>query len=455
MKALRARLARLAGRSEGRVRLVLASALALIAAGVLLVAALPASAGDGNPSGLGVQPVEVDLGGQNNDCSASIPGRLPSSPAATDFRINNPQTGTYTGPGNVTFAITVYQQDKMLDFAVTSTGADAAIVLDVVVKGGANSTHFDYDGNSGPGGVMADTGLHAPTRGGGNNLFSVSHLTLCYTKNFSAVGGTVFVDDNVDGVYQPATEDPDAPLQIVAYAGGGNVVQTTSDATDGTYEFLLENGNSYSVCEAARADIGQTVPTGNTACSLLGSAGQHEDSGHVLSGLSSNVTADFGNAPEICGQTLVDPPAGTFSATFTLFANGNNEAGCDDKIGALFEDAGQLSLPLLGAGEAAGIGIVDKTFPGGPTTFVPLQYSQGPADPSFEDVPWCGLRAKAGADGNQFDPYLDDDTQYPSLSGITDPDSGDPSVACKVAELEGAEGVQTTVMLIQSDPFWI
>jgi hypothetical protein len=88
-----------------------------------------------------------------------------------------------------------------------------------------------------------------------------------------------------------------------------------------------------------------------------------------------------------------------------------------------------------------------------PATFTPLTYSPTLGG-SFEELPWCGLRPKGGNDGSEFDEYLDDPGTYPSLDGITDPDSGDPLVSCKVFVSENASGIQVTVVLVQDDPYW-
>lgn len=412
--------------------------LALVA-GVLAVTAGLAGAGDGAPSVLGVQPAEVALGGQPNDCSAVSS----AAPTANELRIENPQDGgIYTGPGGVTVTLVVSSDDKLLDFVLS----EGWVVFDVIVKGGQKSAHFDYEASTAPGPVPADQSLHAPTKGNGQNLFSISHVSFCYQEAFAA-SGTVYVDANQDGV-RDAGEGPDAPRVITAY--GPSIVSTTSSATDGSYTLFLSTGSSYTICEEAIADFVQTAPD-NNACLGLGTS---EDGGHAP--ISTETTGlDFGNAPEICGQFLTEDGV-VLDGSFELFNVGNSESPCDNKAGQLFESVeegtNQLNLPLVGSGSVAGIGVITKTF-ASPDAFEPLRYAQTPTD-GFEVLPWCALRVKSGTDGNQFDPYLVDTSMYPSLVGITDPVSGDPSVSCKVAENENAEGLQTTVVLIQDDPFW-
>ncbi|NNE46083.1 MAG: hypothetical protein HKN37_05420 [Rhodothermales bacterium] len=435
-------------RPRRRRRTSIGLVVALIAA-VLTFSVAPAGAGAGAPSAEGIQPAEVNLGGQNNDCSANISGRLPSA-ATYDFRISNPQDGqTYNGPGGVSFTLTVSGNDKNLDYVLTGP----AVVFDVIIKGGQKSLHYDYDGNGGPGGATADQDLHAPTKGNGSNLYSISHVSFCY-KDAVPVSGFVYVDEDQSGT-KNGNEGADAPRVITAYVGapvvGAPVVAaSTTSATDGTYTMYLEAGNDYTICEEDIPDFVQTAPA-NTDCTTSGS----EDGGHAVPNLQLPVGGlDFGNAPQICGQVLsVDGVV--FDGNFELFSQGNGEVGCDDKIGTLFESTEegvkQLNLPLVGTGEIAGIGVITKDF--GAPPFVPLTYAQSTTD-GFEVLPWCGLRAKVGNDGNQFNPYLADDSMYPSLDGVTDPDSGDPSVSCKVSEDEDVEGTQITVVLIQDDPFW-
>lgn len=409
--------------------------LALIA-GVLAVSAGTAGAGSGGPSAAGVQPDEVSLGGQPNDCDTSEV----ASAADYELRIENPQDDQiYEGIEGISFRLDVVN-DELLDFTVIGP----AVVFDVIIKGGQKSTHYDYDGSS-VGAVTSDQELHAPTKGNGSNLFSISHTSICYQEAV-ALEGTVFVDANQNG--ENDGESADVPRVITAYSGSTSVASTSS-ASNGTYTLYVTPGGTYTVCEEAIDDFVQTAPD-NTLCTGLGDS---EVGGYPVSGVATT-DLDFGNAPEICGQFL-DDQVGIFDADFELFDQGNAEVGCDNKIGQLSitgsGEATQVNLPLVGSGEVAGIGIITKTF-GSPDNFVPLEYAQSPTD-AFEVLPWCVLRGKGDGDGNQFDPYLPSG-QYPSLLGVTDPLSGDDSVSCKVYVDENAEGIQTTVVLIQDDPFW-
>lgn len=419
--------------------------IALFAA-VLTFSVATAGAGVGeNSSLLNVPPAEVDLGGQNNDCSATIPGRLPSS-ATHDFRIQNPQDGqTYTTPDGAMISLAVSSDDKHLNFAISG----GAVVFDVIIKGGQKSLHFDYDGNDGPGGALGDEGLHAPTKGNGSNLYSISHVSFCY-EYASPVSGFVYVDADQSGTHNNG-EGADAPRVITAYSGT-TAVATTTSGTDGNYTIYLQNGGPYTICEEDIPDFVQTAPD-NLDC-VGASANGSEDGGHTIISLNGAVGGlDFGNVPQICGQNLsVDGIV--FDGVFELFEDGNDEVGCDDKIGQLSEtDLGgnsyRLDLPLVGTGQVAGIGVIIKHF-NSPDDFEPLTYSKVVSGP-FAVLQWCGLRDKMGVDGDQFDEYLNPDSNTPY---VFYPDMPANEVSCKVFVDENSEGVQTTVVLIEDDPFW-
>lgn len=418
-------------------RMAIWTALALVA-GVLALSTTQAGAGDDGPL---VQPIEVNLGGQPNDCTTSEVG----SAAEYELRIENPQTGPYQPQEGVTIELLV-TDDELLNFVVSG-----AVVYDVVIKGGKKSTHYDYDGSP-VGAVTADNNLRAPKKG--NKFFSISHTSFCYSLEFD-VSGIVYFDNDQSGDFDDDFDDFDDGRTITAYADG-EAVQATDSIADGTYEMTLEAGKTYTICQAevveGDEDYAQTEPV-NENCQALGTS---EVGGYDgISGPRANL--DFGTAPEVCGDPL-DDEVGIFAADFVLFDGGNFESGCDNKVGLLTIEDGQVKLPLVGSGEVAGIGVITKTFDS-PDNFVPLEYKQGllvdsgELDTTFEVLPWCALRGKENGDGTQFDAYLPSGL-YPSLVGVSDPDSGDLSVSCKVYVDENAEGIQTTVVLIQDDPFW-
>jgi SdrD B-like domain len=249
-------------RSTGgpRRRWVVAVAGVLVLA-ALAVVALPAGAGNGNPTAAGVPAVQVPLGGGSGDCSSSQVG----SAAQYEFNIVNPSTRTFTDTQSgspVTFALTVSNGDKQLAFSVSG-----ASVQDVVVNGGADSIWFDYDGTVGA--RSADSGLHAPTKGNGSNLYQLSHTTFCYSA-VGKISGNVWYDVNANGTTSAPTdvgigEAGQSGWGVRLYDGSSLLRTTTTDA-HGDYEFLgVPLGRSYTVCEQqpaspGGASWGQTVP---------------------------------------------------------------------------------------------------------------------------------------------------------------------------------------------------
>ncbi len=420
----------LANSSDGRGRLVtLTSILVLASLIVLLLAVLPAGAGPGPASTIhNITPQEVDLGGQKNDCAAV------GSTAAYELRIENPQDGTtYDGVGGAQFRLDVYESDKKLAFELV--GGTAA-VFDAVVKGGQNSAWFAYLADGGPGGVTEDDGLHAPTKGGGSNLFNVSHVSLCYSNPIAEISGTVFLDENLDGEYQSGSESPDVGVAVTVYQGNAPVA-TQLSAGNGGYSFLLPVGSNYTVCEAARDDYGQTTPTGNTACQSLGDS---EAAGHVT---PAGDGLDFGNWEVACGGTF-PASGGVFDSLFTVFDSGDDVFECDNKLAFAEVNGTGVLFALSGGGTFAAIGEIEKSFTS-PDNFVPLEYSQNVETPSFEVVPWCEIRNKVGGDPGDFIEYLGTGS-YPELpSGET---------ACKVYEGEDATGLQINVLYIAGDPYF-
>jgi len=227
--------------SDGRVKLATLSGIGLLAAAlVLALAVLPAGAGEGGPSGAPVQPEEIAYGGGSGACSANFPGRLPSD-AAYELHINNPHDGTFTGPDGTSVTINVYNRDKKFDFVINTPGM---VALDVIVNGGSDNTHFDYDGNGGPGAMSSDTGLHAPTKGGGSNLYRLSHINLCYDEV-----------PQVDLSISKSVEDP-----------------TPNEGDTVTYTVTVTNVAPTSNGTASGVTVTDTLPTGVTFVDTLGCA---------------------------------------------------------------------------------------------------------------------------------------------------------------------------------------
>jgi hypothetical protein len=196
-------------------KVTFAGVLAVLVAVVLVVMVVPAGAADGGaPSGLGVAPTTVTLGGQGGDCAAV------GSTASREFRIVNPQTGPYTDAATgATFTLTVAAGQLSLSF--TSTGASVA---DIVIKGGTKSSHYDYFA-AGIGSVTADTALHAPPKG--SSYFSVSHVAFCYSAGGGiplSCGGTATGSNYVVTLGSGANcnKSPNTSFIFETWSDGGN-----------------------------------------------------------------------------------------------------------------------------------------------------------------------------------------------------------------------------------------
>jgi hypothetical protein len=280
----------------------------LVAVGALvglIVAIVPVLAGVNDPippaSGQGVTPIEVDLGGQPNDCSAPAVGLG----HLYDFRIEDPAAGTYTDTQSgftVTFEITSRRVagEEFMDYEVSG-----ASVYGLVIKGGSNSAFYAYDPAVGD-----DTGTHA-TRKNNGKLYQVSHASFCYDI-VGTISGMKWHDHDADG----GIDDDGNELGIegweISLFSGATLVDTVSTDPDGDYTFEnVSLGPTYTVCEEDQDnpvsgqdafDWTQTDQSlgystwGAIACS--GKAGQ-EPAGHTIPFTASVGGIDFGNLLEV------------------------------------------------------------------------------------------------------------------------------------------------------------
>jgi uncharacterized repeat protein (TIGR01451 family) len=458
------RLHALSNSSDGRGRLTtLASILVLASLLVLVLAVLPAGA-DFPDSAAGVTPATVNLGGQPNDCDALGIDGLPSV-ADYELRIENPRNQVYSLPAipGATVELAI-RNDKFLDFEFTGAAG-----FDVIIKGGQKSTHWDYDGTIGP--TLSDEELHAPQKGNGSNLYSISHVSLCYDEipeadlSVTKAASDETPNEGVEVTYtitatnggpSPATNvvvTDRLPDGVTLVGNSSNVVQGSFDENTGVWTI-----GSLALDAEATLTYRVTIDEETSGRSLINTA-------TITTGaLDPNRENDIDEVTltvNFCGQQLSWLEGPVFVAYITIFDQGNSEQLCDGKYGELFETeeevedgtVAQLNFRVFGDGTFAAFGDINKSF-SSPNDFVPLRYKQGDGDPSFEVVPWCGLRPKSGIDGIQFDDFLLDDTMYPTLTDIYDPDSGEAAVSCKVFEGENAEGNQQTILLIQGDPFF-
>jgi hypothetical protein len=155
--------------SDGRIRTATALGVLALTAILAIFGILPAIAAS-------VTPVVIQYGGGSGACNATIDGRLPSA-ARNEFHINNPMLGnTYTKDG---IKVTIKSTTKGLAFDFVVEGANNPyVVYDVIVNGGRQNNHYDYDGD-GSGPVKGDTDLHAPNQTP-NKYFNLSHINICY-----------------------------------------------------------------------------------------------------------------------------------------------------------------------------------------------------------------------------------------------------------------------------------
>ena len=266
--------------SKARLGGVLAVGSLLI--GLMMFIVLPALASAPGqpvppPSTSGVMPIDVDTGGQPNDCAVF------GSAAANQFRINNPRSQTYSTSVNgapVTFTLKLnpddarglpaYANQKYID--VSSTGA---AIIDIGIKGGTDTTRYNYSGLPG-GSTTADGALHAPAQatladGTPTSLYSISNMTFCFDLRGS-VTGTVYRDLNQNGTNDDSSPQSGWTLKLYQ---GSTVVKTTTSGSSGSYSFAvpLSTGTQYTVCEVPPSGTwAQTQPSPSSAnvCSGTG-----------------------------------------------------------------------------------------------------------------------------------------------------------------------------------------
>ncbi len=238
--------------------------------GALVMTLVPAAAAprSNDPSGDGVQPTIIPHFG-GDDCTDPRVG----TEATHSLLIPSPTTRNYTDPDTgVVVSLQVNSSQRTVNFTITTPGW---VAFDVVVKGGTNSNHYDYLASAvGP--QTSDTVLHAPPKG--NRYDNLSHVTICYDAPPPlSISGTKFHDRDTDGELDNdngEVEEGLANWTIKAFQGG-NVVASAVTDTDGTYTLDLAQG-TYVVCEVLKTEAApfewqQSTPSGNDACTALGS----------------------------------------------------------------------------------------------------------------------------------------------------------------------------------------
>jgi hypothetical protein len=291
---------------------MLACAIVAVAAG-LVFAVLPAGA-TGGASERNVAPTIVPLGGESGDCDRV------GSTARYEFRIVTPKTKVYTDPATgVKFGLTVKSSGMLLDFTVTGAAAE-----DVIIKGGTQSTHYDYLAGGPLEPVTWDNNLHAPPKG--SSYYGVSHATFCYSK-VGTIAGNVWQDSN-ENQAKDGFEDPQAGWTISLYAPGGTAPYrtTTTDAV-GHYEFkLVPLGRQYTLCERKpetdTTEWGQTTPT-TPVCSSLGT---NEAKGHQFTPTADALDKNFGNVQTVT-LSCSSPSGPVTNGNYTVQLGGEGFCG--------------------------------------------------------------------------------------------------------------------------------
>lgn len=153
--------------SDGRIKIATLSGVSVLVAVIaLLVGVLPVMADHESSA---VDPGDpIQYGGGSGACDFVEV----ASAADNELHINNPASGTFTGPDGTDISITV--TGNLFSFDVVTPGI---AVYDVVVNGGPHNLHYDYDGNGEP--VTSDVDLHAPKKNNGD-LNNLSHINVCY-----------------------------------------------------------------------------------------------------------------------------------------------------------------------------------------------------------------------------------------------------------------------------------
>ncbi len=244
-----------------------------------------------------VTPINVATGGQSDDCTVFYPG---GGKPTYQYRIANPKTKTYTTRVDgveVTFTLTLnppnpppgsgslpaYASDKYVSFTSTNAG-----IVDVGIKGGADTSRYNYAGapvpgvtNPSYGSVASDGYLHAPAQsvdasGNPTQLYSVSNLTFCF-EVMGSVSGTVYGDSNQNGARDSGELGQSGWTVKVYRHSSSTLVGTTTSAADGSYDVRVpfSTGVQYRVCETppgAASGWAQTqpLPSSDNVCSAAG-----------------------------------------------------------------------------------------------------------------------------------------------------------------------------------------
>jgi len=281
----------------------------------------------------GVTPAVVNLGGQSFDCPAV------QSTGTYEFRVVTPKTASYTDPATgAKFNLTM-SGDTTLAFTMTG-GA----VEDVVVKGGTNSSHYDYMAGGPKKPVTSDGNLHAPPKG--SNFYSVSQTTFCY-DTLAKIGGNVWRDSN-ENKAKDTFESNQQGWGIDLYQGSSTTpYRSTTTDESGHYEFTgVPIGSQYTVCEKKPSgdsgSWGQSTPT-TAVCSSLGSG---EPNGYQFQLTGDTLDKNFGNLNTVsltCGTST--GPVSTPDDSYTVKFGGSGfctKAGAQEYVFEAYTNPDQV-----------------------------------------------------------------------------------------------------------------
>ena len=262
-------------RSKRRVAGLGAALVAVV--GLTLFVVLPAlgsNPGDRVPPPAvpsGLVPVDMPLGG-NGTCSNLFTSAVSKLPNLHEYDNVNPGTATGLSSGNgdgVTFSTTLSGSSKS---QVLQLGSTKAAIAGIGIKGGSESTVYDYTGlNFTPGVaqgfVTSDGNLHAPAAkftvsGGTENpsqWYGISQMTVCY-RVLAPISGAVFNDANGTGLPAGQSGLDGVVVTIVDNTTGGHTTVTT--ANGGVFSSPQPVGDSYTVCSASPGSALSAVGAG-------------------------------------------------------------------------------------------------------------------------------------------------------------------------------------------------
>lgn len=378
-------------------------------------------------SGAGVLPYDVPVGG-TGDCANLFTGDKSLGAGVSEYDNVNPKTRKNLASGHndgVSFDLTVNapnNQSQTLDIV----GHGPVAILGIGIKGGTQSTAYNYKLSTAAGYVTSDTGLHAPlqsfdtttdgttTTENGTQFYSLSQLSVCYVV-LKYIQGTVYQDTNQNG-----TNDDNSPRvgwTVSLYsgvtagtAGGGTLVSSQPTTATGSYHFDVPANSSttYRVCEKPASGDSPSngaptwvqVPLASTALVCNG-AGELQR-GYDVPSAQLSKTADFAN---VGGYSCNNAPVGVTSYTVgTCKANQLYVFNSGTTNGAPFVDywvgdPSQAQIPVV---EVINF---DDPFVSGQPKYTKLLYADGGGfPPSFNNLPtmpYCQVdpRNPYGSDG--------------------------------------------------------